>query len=107
MKDYSLSLSLCVGVWAGAGSADPRYEVINGRRTPAFYRTEVERGRELVRKHILRASADPGCGHLGNITFHESDMNYCADTQNHPPTLALMPVAPHGIVRLLFTACYV
>jgi len=83
------------------GSADPRYEVSEGRRTPPFYRAEVEHGRRLVLRFIQRKRRRDTTTSMSSLQGYLSDrdMDYCVNAEKKPPTLALMPVATHGTYK--------
>jgi hypothetical protein len=106
-------------------SADPRYEVDDGRRTPPFYRTEVESARQRILDFLDHTSSSAQCGkdssshplfpdptvetrdfglrsprefvnrELLDSSFPRN-MSYCFEVKQRPPSLALMPVHPHG-----------
>eukprot|EP01041_Mallomonas_annulata_P005044 gene5044-10104_t len=74
-----------------SGSADPSYEVVEGRVTPSFYRTEVEKARLRILRMLNREHPTP---HID-----ERAMDYCSRNGDaKSPTLALMPVAWNEIV---------
>lgn len=87
----------------GSGSADPRYEVIEGRHTPPFYRTEVEQARRTVLRFIERSKgaglslSSAEAGSEGSLLSYlsDKDLDFCTNAAKSPPTLAIMPVAPH------------
>lgn len=104
-------------------NADPRYEVDDGRRTPPFYVTEVESARQRI-LHFLEHSESPLiCGKRhssltsmgtetrdfglsaprqlakrnSNDSTFSRNVSYCFNVKQQTPSLALMPVHPHGI----------
>lgn len=88
------------------GSLDPRYSVLEGRRTPDFYVTEVERGRELILSSAIdKLKKNQGSAVPTSETPIELlegvNISYCHffhDTKGNlvKPTLARMPMSPHG-----------
>jgi hypothetical protein len=105
-----------------AGSADPRYEVVDGRRLPTFYVEEVEQGRKKILSLLTRSlSADeqlmreiPGSNRLSRLNslnfangiieskkWQQSytgvtNMSFCHNIKKLPTTIACMSIAPHG-----------
>lgn len=101
---------------------DPRYEVVDGRRVPSFYVTEVEEGRkrilEMLQNHKVHREDDvmrviPGSDYRSRYhpdncessKFHHQNRNlytgvtnvsYCYNISVSPTTLTCMPIALHG-----------
>jgi hypothetical protein len=102
---------------ATLGALDPRYEVSEGRRTPAYYRAEVEAGRDLIRAFLQAEGGAAGGGlseintsycyvpvsdrpedSSGGSSYSSSSSSSGSSSQRAQwlPTLAEMPVAEHG-----------
>ena len=92
------------------GSLDPRYSVLDGRRTPDFYVAEVERGRELILTYAIEKLEDvQRTGKGSSIESIDTtiellrgmNISYCHYSRDNKgniirPTLAQMSISPHG-----------
>jgi hypothetical protein len=137
LHDSPLTVRFLPLVLVASKSADPRYEVNDGRKTPPFYVAEVEAARKRIldflttigthsvtcglrptppRLMVLflsetrdfnpsaqqknaRRSPLPDIDSL--VASYPTNMSYCHEVEKRTPSLALMPVHPHGTISNL------
>lgn len=82
-----VSNSVSSDAFLSIGTLDPRYEVVEGRRTPDFYRAEVERGRDLIVSYLQN--------YVSAKEVADINTSYCYREGGKIPTLASMHLNYH------------